>query len=481
MRNRRRFDADLVVIGAGSAGLVSAYLGAALQARVVLVEAAQMGGDCLHRGCVPSKALIAAARHAHQARDGARFGIDTGEVRVDFQRVMDHVRGAIARIEPNDSVERYTALGVRCVQGAARFVDPWTVDVDGERIRARNIVIAAGAEPLVPSLPGLSTVDYLTSDSLWQLRSLPGRLAVLGGGAIGCELSQAFARLGARVSLYEMADHLLAGEDVAVGTLLEKRFAAEGIDVHRGARVDSVAPGRLQLATGAAAGFDALLVAAGRKARVDGYGLEELGVEIRNGRIGVNALMQTNYSHIYACGDVAGPWQFTHAAAHQAWHAVANALFRPFKSFRIDDTGMPYAVYTDPEVGRAGLNEAQARDRGVDVETTEFPMEELDRAITEADDAGFARILTVPGKDRIVGATFVGAHAAELATVASLAMRQGIGMNKLLAAIVPYPAWSESVKRVAGRWKQAHSPAFALPWLARYHRLRRGFGRFEKK
>ncbi len=476
-RRNQRFDADVIVIGAGSAGLVSAYIGAALKARVVLVESGEMGGDCLNTGCVPSKALIAAARRAHHARDSAGFGVDVSGVRVDFERVKAHVRRAIASIAPNDSVERYTRLGVRCLRGEARLVDPWTIDVEGQRVRGRNIVIAAGADPVMPPVPGLADSPCYTTDTIWDMPELPQRLAVLGGGPVGCELSQAFARLGARVSQFEMQPRLLGGEDPCVGDLLKSRFEREGIAVHTGTRVESVSGTSLCFDPGdgrVESRFDAILVATGRRPRVDGFGLEALGVEIRAGRVGVNAFMQTNFPHIYACGDIAGPYQFTHAASHQAWHATVNALLRPFWRFRIGYDQMPWAVYTDPEIGRVGLDEAAAAERGLAVETTRFDLADLDRAVAEHETDGFLKLVTRRGSDRLLGAVAAGAHAGEIASMLALAMKHRVGVNGLLSTLVPYPAWSEAIKRGAGQWKQAHAPAWIFPWLARYHRFRRG-------
>ena len=472
----RRFDADVVVIGAGSAGLVAALIAAALEAEVVLVESDVMGGECLNTGCVPSKALIAAARRAHLARTGGRLGVDTSTVEVDFGRVMAHVRRSIDAIAPNDSVERYEGLGVRCVNARARLVDPWTVEAEGRRYRARSIVIATGADPAVPPVPGLDETPFLTSHTLWGLTELPRRLAILGGGPIGCELAQAFARLGSRVEVFEMQQRLLAGEDPEVGDLLARRLGTEGVTVRTGTRVERASPGVLAWSGPdgrGESGFDHLLVAAGRRPRVQGFGLEELGVEIVDGALGVNPFMQTNYPHIYACGDVAGPWQFTHAAAHQAWHAAVNALLRPFWRMRVGYEHLPWCIYTDPEVARVGLNETAAAAAGVRFERTVFPIAELDRALVEAEPEGFVKILTRPGSGRVLGATVVCAHAGELITTITVAMKHGITLDGLLATIVPYPAWSEAIKRAAGSWKRERTPAWLLPWLARFHQLRR--------
>lgn len=475
-RKPRRYDADMIVIGAGSAGLVCAYIASTLKAEVILVEAGEMGGDCLNTGCVPSKALIAAARRAHHARNSRRFGVGTS-THIDFPAVMEHVRGAIETIAPNDSVERYAKLGVHCLSGHAHLEDPWTVRVGEQAYSARRIVLASGARPVVPPVPGLSGLDYLTSDNVWQLTSLPKRLAVLGGGPIGCELAQAFARLGSSVSLFEMQTSLLAGDDPEVGRLLGEVFEREGIAVRTGARVISAEPGKLRYVDAhgeSDSQFDGILVATGRRPHTEGFGLEELGIALDNGSVGVNPFLQTNHPHIYACGDVAGPYQFTHAAAHQAWHCAVNALFSPLKKFRVDYRFLPWTIYTDPEIARVGLNEVTAVREGTPFEITVFPMSELDRAVTEGETEGFVRILTVPGSDRILGATIMGSHAGELITTLTLAMKQGIGMNKLLSTIVPYPAWSEALKRASGSWKASHAPTWVFPLLERFHRWRRG-------
>ena len=481
----KQYDRNLVVIGAGAAGLVTSYIAAAVRAKVTLVEAHQMGGDCLNTGCVPSKALIRAAKLAHEVTRANEFGLTAAPATVDFAAVMDRVADAVRGVAPHDSVERYTALGVDVRQGHARLVDPWHVEItaaDGTRevLSTRAIVIATGAAPTVPSLPGLQDVAFLTSDTLWGLRTAPRRLAVLGGGPIGCELALALARLGCGVTLVEQAPRLLAREDDAVSALAADSLRAAGVDLRLGVAVQRAeasaagAPdGVLQLADGAAVAFDRLLVAVGRSARLQGFGLEALGIPA--GRtIETNEYLETLHPNIYACGDVAGPWQFTHAAGHQAWSAAVNALFGQFRRFRVDGRVMPAVTFLDPEIARVGLNEREAAAQGVAVEVTRYPLGDLDRAIVERETTGFIQVLTEPGRDRILGVTIAGAHAGELLAEFTLAMQHGLGLNKILGTVHPYPSWSDAAKLTAGRWKDAHKPEGALRWLARYHAWRRG-------
>lgn len=481
----KQYDRNLVVIGAGAAGLVTSYIAAAVRAKVTLVEAHQMGGDCLNTGCVPSKALIRAAKLAHEVTRANEFGLTAAPATVDFAAVMDRVADAVRGVAPHDSVERYTALGVDVRQGHARLVDPWHVEItaaDGTRevLSTRAIVIATGAAPTVPPLPGLQDVAFLTSDTLWGLRTAPRRLAVLGGGPIGCELALALARLGCGVTLVEQVPRLLAREDDAVSALAADSLRAAGVDLRLGVAVQRAeasaagAPdGVLQLADGAAVAFDRLLVAVGRSARLQGFGLEALGIPA--GRtIETNEYLETLHPNIYACGDVAGPWQFTHAAGHQAWSAAVNALFGQFRRFRVDGRVMPAVTFLDPEIARVGLNEREAAAQGVAVEVTRYPLGDLDRAIVERETTGFIQVLTEPGRDRMLGVTIVGAHAGELLAEFTLAMQHGLGLNKILGTVHPYPSWSDAAKLTAGRWKDAHKPEGALRWLARYHAWRRG-------
>jgi pyruvate/2-oxoglutarate dehydrogenase complex dihydrolipoamide dehydrogenase (E3) component len=477
-RRPRRFDTNLVVIGAGSAGLVTAYIAAASQAKVVLVEQHRMGGDCLNTGCVPSKALIRSARAADNIRRAAEFGLRAGPVEADLAAVMRRVRDVIADVEPHDSVARYSALGVDCVQGTARLVSPWEVAVGDRVITTRAIVIASGGEPVLPDVPGLDGADPLTSDTLWSLDRLPARLAILGGGPIGCEMAQAFQRLGSRVTLVQTRPQLLPREDEDVGELLARRFATEGIEVLTTARPASIAGNTLTVTHGAATrtiAFDRILVAAGRRARTRGLGLEALGIGLNaDGTIATNAYLQTAQPNIFACGDVTGPYQLTHAASHQAWYAATNALFGGFRRFKVDYSVLPWAVYTEPEVARVGLNEREARERGVRFELTRYGVDDLDRAIADGEAEGFVKVLTPPGSDRILGVTSVGPQAAETIAELVLAMRHGLGLRKVLGTVHSYPTLAEANKYAAGAWQRAHLPAPLLRLAAAFHRWRRG-------
>ena len=473
-----RFDTNLVVIGAGSAGLVSAYIAAAVKARVTLIEKHRMGGDCLNTGCVPSKALIRAAKAVKEVRHAEELGVEAGEPRVDFSKVMDRVRQVVATIEPHDSVKRYTALGVDCIEGHARIVSPWQVDVDGRTINTRNIVIATGARPFVPPVPGLTEIDYLTSDNLWALDALPERMLVMGGGPIGCELAQAFARLGSQVTLVDMMPRLLPREDEDVSRFIAQRFEQEGVSLMLGYEVsefessagEQVAVLKRGTDTSRVA-FDRVLVAVGRRANTDGLGLSEMNVELNNdGTLQVNEYLQTRYPNIVACGDVAGPYQFTHTAAHQAWYAAVNTLFGRFRKFRVDYSVIPWVTFTDPEVAHVGLSEQQAIEQGVSYEVTRYDLGDLDRAIADNSAHGFVKVLTPNGKDKILGATIVGERAGDMLTEFVSAMKQGTGLNKLLGTIHVYPTISEANKFVAGEWKRAHAPKRLLDWVARYHR-----------
>jgi pyruvate/2-oxoglutarate dehydrogenase complex dihydrolipoamide dehydrogenase (E3) component/uncharacterized membrane protein YdjX (TVP38/TMEM64 family) len=485
----KTFDRNLVVIGAGAGGLVSAYIAAAVRAKVTLVEANRMGGDCLNYGCVPSKALIRSARLAQQMRQADRYGLTPTAPAFDFKQLMQRVHQVIAEIAPHDSVERYTALGVDVVQGHASLINPWTVEIrlnNGgmQRISTRSIVIAAGARPVVPPLPGLEDVGFLTSDTLWAhlatLDALPTRWVVLGGGPIGCELAQAFARLGAEVVQVEMAARLLLREDDEVSQYAQAALEADGVRVltgHQALRCEMQGATRvlvvlhqgqeLQLP------FDRLLCAVGRSARLSGYGLEALGIATDK-TVLTDATLQTLYPNIYAAGDVAGPYQLTHVAAHQAWYATVNALFGDFKRFAVNYKAIPQATFIDPEMARVGLNEREAQTQGIPYEVTRFELAELDRAIADSGARGWVKVLTVPGKDRILGATIVGAQAAELLAEYVLAMQHSLGLNKMLGTVHSYPTLSEANKYAAGQWRRAHQPERLLRWAQKFHDWRRG-------
>ena len=484
-RKPKTFDRNLIVIGAGAAGLVTSYIAAAVKAKVTLIEKHEMGGDCLNTGCVPSKALIRAAKNKVEIERAHEFGIGAAAPTVDFAAVMQRVRGAIKAIEPHDSVERYTALGVECLKGHATLIDPWTVEINGQRLTAPHLVLATGAAPVMPPIPGLSDAEPLTSDTLWALNELPKRLVVLGGGPIGSELAQAFARLGSKVTQVEMAPRLLVREDAEVSALVETRFIADGVDVRTATKAKAVIRenGEWLLVcekNGAEARieFDRIVVAVGRAARLDGFGLKELGVKAGK-TIEVDDYGRTSFPNIMACGDASGPYQFTHTASHTAWYAAVNALFAKLLwlrggLFRIDYSVIPWCTFTAPEVARVGLSETEAKEKKIACEVTRYALDDLDRAIADGETEGFVKVLTVPGKDKILGVTIVGHGAGDLIAEWVLAMRYGIGLNKILGTIHIYPTFAEANKYAAGLWKQAHKPEKTLRLLARYHAWQRG-------
>lgn len=477
-----KFDHDIVVIGAGAGGLVTSYIGAAVKSKVTLIEKFQMGGDCLNTGCVPSKALIRSSKLMHHIEHSKKYGVENASGSIDFAKTMQRVHEVIAKIEPHDSVERYTNLGVQVILGEARISSPWTVEVNGQTLVTRNIVIATGGSPFVPPIAGLDQVKYLTSHNLWQLETQPKRLIVLGGGPIGCELSQAFHRLGSEVTQVERESNIMGREDPDVADRILRRFKSEGINVMVNTNAVAVEVSddnkilvceregeRIEIP------FDEIIVAVGRKANTQGFGLEELGLEISDrGTVAVNEYLQTNFPNIYAVGDVAGPYQFTHVAAHQAWYAAVNSLFGFIKKFRVDYRVIPWATFTDPEVARVGLNETDAKAQNIAYELTTYGIDDLDRAIADSSDYGVVKVLTVPGKDRILGVTIVGEHAGDLIAEYVLAMKHGLGLNKILGTIHIYPTLSESNKYAAGEWKRAHQPETLLRWVEKFHNWRRG-------
>ena len=485
----KQFDRNLIVIGAGAGGLVTAYIAAAVKAKVTLVEAHKMGGDCLNYGCVPSKALIKSAKLAHQMRNAERYGLKNTAPQFSFKKVMERIQKVIAEVAPHDSVERYTRLGVDVQQGYARIVDPWTVEITSanssvQTLTTRSIVIAAGAAPIVPSLPGLDAVGYFTSDTLWeafaQMEEIPKRIVVLGGGPIGCELAHAFARLGAQVTQIERGERILAREDQDVAELAAHALTRDGVNIlteHTAIRCVRESEektivlehnGQPKTLT-----FDALICAVGRAPRLTGFGLEKLAVPLHK-TVVTNEYLETLYPNIFAAGDVAGPYQFTHVASHQAWYAAVNALFGALKKFKVDYRVIPWTTFIDPEVARVGLNEQEARKKNIAFEVTRYPLNDLDRAIADSANYGFVKVLTVPGKDKILGVTIVGEHAGDLMAEFVLAMKWGLGLNKILSTIHTYPTLAEANKYVAGEWKRAHAPESLLQWVSKYHSWRRG-------
>jgi len=484
-----RFDANVIVIGAGSGGLVASLIAATVQAKPILIERHKMGGDCLNTGCVPSKALLRTAKISHYIERASEYGIQAPEqVKTDFPAVMQRVQDVIKSIEPHDSVERYEGLGVQCLQGSATITSPWEVEVadleggETKTYSANRIIVASGARPFVPPIPGLDTVDYLTSDTVWDLEKLPASLLVMGAGPIGCELAQAFARLGSEVSLVDMAPRVLPREDDDAADAVFQSLLADGVNVSVGSKAVSVevdgSSKRLlieQNGEESALEFEHLLVAVGRKPNTESLGLEKLGIECnRNGTVVVDDYLCTSIPTIYACGDVAGPYQFTHTASHQAWFASVNALFGQFKRFKVDYSVIPWATFTDPQVARVGLNEMEAAEKGIDVEVTRYGIDDLDRAIADSEAHGFVKVLTPPGKDKILGATIVGYHAAELLAEFVLAMKHGLGLKKIMGTIHIYPTLNEANKFAASEWQKKHKPEGLLRWVEKFHTWRRG-------
>lgn len=474
-----KFDRNLVVIGGGAAGLVSSYIAASIKAKVSLIEKHKMGGDCLNTGCVPSKAIIHQANERYLAEQ--QYGKDNLPA-INFTNIMQQVHKVISKIEPHDSVERYTNLGVDCITGEATIIDPYRVKVNGQTLTTKNIIIATGARPFVPPIKGLDSINYLTSDTLWQITKQPKRLLILGGGPIGCELAQSFSRLGCQVIQVEMAPRLMIREDKIVSAFIKKQFIAEGIDVKTGHKAVEFIKNKTDQSLicdfenqTVTINFDQVLIAVGRAANVSGFGLSKLGINLtEQNTVEVNENLQTNYPNIYACGDVAGPYQFTHMAAHQAWYSSVNSLFAGFKSFKVDYSIVPWATFTAPEVARVGLNETDAKQQNIAYELTQYGIDDLDRAITDSQDEGFIRVLTVPGKDKILGVTIVGHHASDIISEWVLAMKHGLGLKKIMGTIHIYPTHSEANKYLAGNWMKNHKPEKALVWLEKFHTWRRG-------
>lgn len=473
------YDTNMVVIGAGSGGLVSAYIAAATKAKVTLIEKNKMGGDCLNTGCVPSKAIIRSATAADQVRSAGQFGIEASLEKIDFTRVMERVHEVIKKVEPHDSVERYTELGVECLQEEARIIDPFHVQAGERIISTRNIVIATGAHPSTPPIEGIEDCPSYNSDTIWSLKEQPKKLLVIGAGPIGCELAQSFRRLGSEVILVNRSEQMLGKEDEDVSAWVKAQFIKEGIALYLGATIERIVYCHsrnshvLELVYQSqkhSIEFDCLLTATGRTPNTRGFGLEELGIDTHeNGTIKVNEYLQTKYPNIYACGDVTGPYQLTHAAAHQAWYVAVNALFGRIKKFKVDYRVIPWSTFTDPEVARVGLSEAEAEAQGVNFELTRYDLDDLDRAIADSHDSGFVKVLTAQGSDKILGACIVGKHAGDLLAEFVFAMKHGLGLNKILGTIHAYPTMMEANKYLAGEWKRNHTPELAMKLLPRFH------------
>ncbi|MEL0630329.1 FAD-dependent oxidoreductase [Psychromonas aquatilis] len=484
-----KFDRNMVVIGAGAGGLVTSYIAAAVKAKVTLVEAGEMGGDCLNYGCVPSKAIIKSAKIAEQIRNAHHYGLEDTTPQFSFKKVMERVHQVVADVAPHDSVERYTDLGVEVEKGYAKIIDPWTVEISYEdgtkkKLTTRTIVIATGARPFVPPLPGIEETGYVTSDTLWtefaKLDTPPEKLVVLGGGPIGSELAQSFARLGSNVTQIEMAERIMIKEDLEVSEFATESLKESGVNIltsHQALRCETKDGKKFIIVKHndeeIEIEYDQLLCAVGRSARLTGYGLEELGIET-NRTIVTNEYLETLYPNIFAAGDIVGPYQFTHVAAHQGWYAAVNGLFGNLKKFKVDYRVIPWTTFIDPEVARVGINEDEAKQKGIDYEITRFDFEELDRAITDSATKGFIKVITPKGKDKILGVTIVSEHAGDLIAEFVLAMKHGLGLNKILGTIHSYPTWAEGNKYAAGEWKRNHAPQTVLNWLEKYHTWRRG-------
>ncbi len=473
---------NIVVIGAGAAGLVTAYIAAAVKAKVVLIERHKMGGDCLNTGCVPSKALIKTAKVVAQMRNHQKYGIKSVQFELDFAQVMARVHEVIAKVEPHDSIERYTGLGVECLTGDAEILDRHTVRVNGRELKTKNIVLALGGSPIVPPINGLDAITYRTSENLWDMKTLPKRLVVLGGGPIGCEMTQAFQRLGSQVTQVEMGPRILPREDDDVAAMIAALFAKEGVRLLTGAKATAVVRENGEKVLVCEKGgslvrvpFDELLVAVGRKANTaQSWDWKKLGVELHhNGTIKVDAFMRANGANIYACGDATGPYQFTHVASHQAWYCAVNALFSPLKKFKADYRVIPWVTFTDPEVAQVGHNEQSAKAAGIPYEVTRYGMDDLDRAIAESEEHGQVKVLTVPGKDEILGVNIVAHGAGEMIAEYVGAMKHHHGLNAILGTIHSYPTFVEANKAAAGNWKKAHAPEKVLKYLEKFHGFRR--------
>ena len=477
----KSYDYNLIAIGAGSGGLVTTYIAAAVKAKVALIEKHKMGGDCLNTGCVPSKAIIKSAKVVHLAKNSKKYGIEKVDITLQFSQVMERVQNIIKKIEPHDSADRFTKLGVKCIQGNAKIISPWEVEVNGKIYTTKNITISTGARPFVPPIPGIQEADILVSDNLWDIRELPQKFIILGGGPIGLEMAQSFSRLGSNVSVIEMSPRVMIKEDEDVSQLIEEKLKDEGVNIltnHRAKEFKNINGKKILICEfngqDIELEYDKTLVAVGRRPNTQGFGLEELGVNLRkNGTIETNEYLQTNYPNIYACGDVAGPFQLTHTASHQAWYCAVNSLFGKFKKFKTDYTVIPWATYTDPEVATVGQNEEACKLLGTPYEVVKYEIDDLDRAIADNEDHGFVKVLLRPGTDKVIGATIVGNHASDLLIEFVAAMKHGFGLNKILGTIHSYPTMGEANKYLAGQWKKAHQPEKLLRFIEKFHKYMR--------
>ncbi len=478
----KKYQYNIVIIGAGSGGLVSSLVGATVKAKVALIEKHKMGGDCLNTGCVPSKALIRSAKAVKELKKADKLGIEDVSYKVNFKKIMEGVHDAIKTIAPHDSIERYTKLGVECYKGTATILSPWEVQVETDEgkqiLTTKNIIISTGARPFIPPIPNIDKVEILTSDSLWDITELPKRLVVMGGGPIGSELSQAFARIGSKVTQIETKDRIIAVEDPDASAIVQKEFEEDGVEIlteHRVVGFDDAntlvaeyndSEGNKQTKR---IGFDRIILAVGRRANVTGYGLEDLDIKLRkNKTIESNEFLQTNYPNIYVCGDITGPYQFTHTAAHQAWYAAVNALFGKIKKFKVDYSVIPWCTYTDPEIARVGLSETDAQRKKVDHQVSIYHLDLMDRAVADRTNKGFVKVITEGKSDKILGATVVHAQASTMILEFISAMKNGFGLNKIIGTIHIYPSLGEANKYAAGVWKRKNVNPNVFKWLEKF-------------
>ncbi|MGV6825383.1 MAG: FAD-dependent oxidoreductase [bacterium] len=480
-RKPEGYDYNLVVIGGGAAGLVAAYAGASMRAKVALIEQDRMGGDCLNTGCVPSKALLHLAGLRAKSARAAELGLATGVSSPRLESMMDHVVEAIESIAPHDSRERYESLGVEVISGSATIVSPWEVSVGDRQLTTRAMVVATGASPWIPPIKGIEDIAYLTTETVWSLSQLPEHLTIIGGGAVGCELAQAFRRLGARVTIIEMASGLMGQADSDVAEAVFETLVADGVEVMTSCVPVSIRSGDApvlfcnQMGKELALPVDQLLVAVGRRPLLDG--LEGEGMELgrdESGSLRSDEYLATAYPNIFAAGDVTSGAQLTHAAGSQGWTAAVNALTQGLWRSRADASVMPQVLYTEPEVATVGATSRQLDAEGVSYEVTKYDLADLDRAITDRSGNGFVKILTAKGNDRILGAAIVAPRAGEMIMEYVLAMKHGLGLRKLLATIRPYPSYADAGKLAAGLWQKEHLPIALLEWLQRFNRFRRG-------